>query len=285
MNSVRNANSRGARSFFRRFFRRFVTTVVQTYIQIRESDVSTLAGSLAFTTAVSIVPLLAVSLSVFTAFGGMDELLNKIQPFLLNNFVDASGAELSRLIRRSIERVHTRTLGVTGALGLLIASTKLFYDMERAVHRVWGFASPRKIWRQFIIYWLLMFLGPLALAIILGVLGSKDLAVVGAIPRSAVVIGFETIALVSIYKFVPSTYVSWKSAVLSGVVAGLAVAITQSSYATIMKSIFSTNKIYGGLAGFPLFLIWILILWWICLTGCAYCAVLEKRRLQRAGFA
>jgi membrane protein len=240
-----------------------------------------LAGSLAFSTAVSLIPLLAVSLSVFTAFGGLDSLLHKIEPFILHNLADASGAELSRTLRQAIERVHSRALGFGGAIGLLIASTKVFYDMERAVHRVWGLKSDRKIWRQFLIYWLLMFLGPLMLAVVLGVLGSKDLGLIGPLPRAMVLVGFEFIALLSIYKFVPSTYVSWTSSFASASVATLAVALAQAFYSTIMKTFFNTNKIYGSLASVPLFLVWILILWWICLTGVAYCAVLERRRIEQ----
>ncbi|RYZ66215.1 MAG: YihY/virulence factor BrkB family protein, partial [Proteobacteria bacterium] len=59
---------------------------------MKASDLSILAGSLAFSTVISLVPLLAVSLSVFTAFGGLDTLLHKIEPFILQNLVDASGA-------------------------------------------------------------------------------------------------------------------------------------------------------------------------------------------------
>ncbi len=263
---------------------RLLSTIIQTYVQIRTSDVSTLAGSLAFTTAVSLVPLLAVSLSVFTAFGGMESLLNKIEPFLLHNLVDASGAELSRSIRHMIDRVHSGALGATSAVGLMFASTKLFHDMEKAVHRVWGIASDRKMWRQFIIYWLLIFFGPLFLAILLGILGSKDLGLIGPTPRAVILLFFEFSALLGIYKFVPSTYVSWRSSLLSALCAVIAIGVVQSSYSTIMKTFLTTNKIYGSLASVPLFLIWILILWWVCLTGVAFCAVLERRRQGRESF-
>lgn len=263
------------------FWHRLQTTLLQTYEQIRKSDVSTLAGSLSFSTAVSLVPLLAVSLSVFTAFGGLESLLHKIEPFILHNLVDASGAELSRAIRGAIDRVQSGALGAGAVIGLLIASTKLFYDLENAVHRVWGLASDRLIWRQILIYWILMFIGPVLLAAILGLLGSKDVGLIGLLPRALIVLVFEFVALLSIYKFVPSTCVAWASALSSAFLATFAVGIAQAFYATIMKTFFNTNKIYGSLASVPLFLIWILLLWWIFLTGVAHCAVLEKRRLGR----
>lgn len=240
-----------------------------------------MATSLAYTTAVSLVPLLAVSLSIFTAFGGLESLLHKIEPFILQNLADASGAQLSKGVRIALDRVHSRALGMGGALGLMIASTKLFHDMEKAVHRVWGIPSTRKIWRQFLIYWILMFVGPILLAVVLGILGSKDLDLIGPHTRGPIVMVFEFFGLLAMYKAVPSVRVAWISALLSAVVATCALGLAQAFYSSIMRTFFSTNKIYGSFASIPLFLIWILVLWWICLTGCAYCAVLEKRRLAR----
>jgi membrane protein len=261
--------------------RRLQTTVLQTYEQIHKSDVSTLAGSLAFSTAVSLIPLLVVSLSVFTAFGGLESLLHKIQPFILSNLVDASGAELSKSIRGAIEHVHSKTLGVGGVVGLLIASTKLFYELEQAVQRVWGLKSRRKIWRQLLIYLVVMLIGPLLVAVVLGLLGSKDIGLIGPLPRAIILLTFEFITLFLIYKFVPSTFVPWIQACASAVLATVAVGLAQAFYSTSMTTFFNTNKIYGSLASVPLFLIWILILWWIFLTGVAYCAVLNKRSLER----
>ncbi|RYZ79070.1 MAG: YihY family inner membrane protein [Proteobacteria bacterium] len=250
----------------------------ETRRQMKESDLSILAGSLAFSTVISLVPLMAVSLSVFTAFGGMETLLHRIEPFILHNLVDASGAEISRGIRRSIARVHSGALGVGGAIGLLIASSKLFYDMERAVQRVWGIENDRRFWRRLVVYWILMFLGPLALAAILGLVGSKDVSRLAKIPRGTVVLIIEFIAIFAFYKVVPSTFVKIKAAFISAVVAVAAIGLAQAFYSTIMRTFLNVNKVYGSLASVPLFLIWLLVLWQICLTGVALCAVLNQGR-------
>ena len=243
---------------------------------MKASDLSILAGSLAFSTVISLVPLLAVSLSVFTAFGGLDTLLHKIEPFILQNLVDASGAEISRGIRRSIARVHSGALGLGGAIGLLIASSKLFYDMERAVQRVWGIDNDRRLWRQIFVYWILMFIGPLALAAFLGLVGSKDVSRLAGLPKGIIVLAIEFVAIFFFYKVVPSTHVRIKAAFISAVAATLAIGIAQSFYSTIMRTFLNVNKVYGSLASVPLFLIWLLVLWQICLTGVALCAVLSR---------
>lgn len=243
---------------------------------MKASDLSILAGSLAFSTVISLVPLLAVSLSVFTAFGGLDTLLHKIEPFIFRNLIDASGAELSKGIRRSIERVHSGALGVGGAIGLLIASSKLFYDMERAVQRVWGIENNRRFYRRLFAYWGLMFLGPLALAAVLGLVGSKDSSQLLRLPKGTILLAVEFIAIFAFYKIVPSIRVRVWAALVSAIVASVAIGIAQASYSTIMRTFLNVNKVYGSLASVPLFLIWLLVLWQICLTGVALCAVLSR---------
>lgn len=252
--------------------------IVAVWKQLLESDVQLLAGSLAFSTVISLVPLLAVSLSVFSAYGGMESLMKKIEPFILQNFVDASGAELAKGFRRAIQRVHSGTLGMTGAFFLFLASTKLFYDMETAVHRVWQLPSKRWFVQKLIIYWVVMFSGPFLLGFALAFLASKDLGTAQYFSKGAIITTLEFICLLAIYKFVPSCPVRWKSAFIAATIATACMRLTQLFYSQITKNILSYSKIYGSLASIPIFLLWVLILWWICLTGVAICAALDQRR-------
>lgn len=248
--------------------------------RMRESEVQILASSLAFGTVISLVPLLAVSLSVFSALGGFESLMKQIEPFLLQNLVEASGAEASRYIRKAIQRIHSGALGVGGVFGLLIVSTKLFHDMETAVQRVWALRSNRSIFRKVFAYWIVMFLGPLILAVALGLIGSKDLGLLQVIPKGAITLVFGFIAFLFLYKSVPACPVSWWAAGWSAMVATVGVGLAQTFYVQITRNILRYNKVYGSLASIPIFLIWILVLWWICLGGAALCATLEKRRLK-----
>lgn len=260
--------------------RRTASIVHATSIRIKAADVQFLAGSLSFTTAIAIVPLLAVSLSVFHAFGGFETLVERLEPFLLQNLVGGSGSEASRYIRSAVQRVRSDALGAGGVIGLLVAATKLFYDIEAVVQRIWRVTSARSFWGRLAVYWLIIFLGPLILAVALGVLGSKDLGLVKTFPKSALAIGFVFVSLLGIYKFIPACRVSWRYAVVSAALATGAVDLAQRFYAETIKNIFRYNKVYGSLASIPVFLIWVLVLWWVCLSGVALCATLEERGLR-----
>jgi membrane protein len=266
-------------------FRNLLKIVLLTWRQMRTSDVQLLTGSLAFSTVLSIVPLLAVSLSVFNALGGFESLMGKLEPYLLQNLVEGSGAEVSHAIRHALARIQSGALGLTGALGLFFVSTKLFHDVEEAVQRVWQIPSSRSLPWKLAIYWLVMFLGPLILAAILGLAGSRDLDLVKQLSKSTVGLGSLFVALVAIYKFVPDCKVAWRNALSGALAATIAVAVAQSFYGQITRKTFSYNQIYGSLASIPIFLIWILILWWICLAGVALTAVLEREQSAKAGLA
>lgn len=245
---------------------------------MRESDIQLLASSLAFATVISIVPLLAVSLSVFHAYGGFDVLFRQIEPFILQNIVSGSGAsEVSGALQSAIRRIHSGTLGVGGVIFLLVASTKLFHDMEMAVQRIWNLKTKRSLWKRLTVYWLTMFLGPLALAAALGALSSKNVLSGGIISRRLLTVMFEFLAFFAIYKLVPNTVVKIRYAFLSAVTATACVIGAQNIYTTITRKILSYNKVYGSLASVPIFLIWILVLWWICLAGVALTASLQNQ--------
>lgn len=280
------------KNFTRRFVQAAYTFIqtglailLATWRRMRCADVPILASSLAFTTVISLVPLLAVSLSVFKAYGGFANLMKYLEPFILENFVEASGAHVSRFISASVDRIESGALGVTGAVGLVLTSTKVFFDMETAVQRIWREAHDNFRWQRLLVYWAVMFFGPLVLAVGLGLIGSKGLGVIFFIPKKTVVIFCLFVAFYLINKFVPASQVRFKAAAISALFASFALGYAQVFYARFTVDVLRYSKIYGSLASIPIFLVWLLILWWISLASVALCAVLnseEWRTLETA---
>ena len=271
------ASRRGNFGFFRECWR----LGFAVWRQLRDADVQILAGSLAFATVMSLVPLLAVGLAVFSAFQGFEPLLNKLEPFLLRNIVDASGANFTQEIRAAVARVHAGALGVGGVLGLLVTSTKIFRDMETAVQRVWQLKTRHSLARRLATAWVLIFISPVVLAVILLVLTSHDLGLIYYLPRGSIADFLEFMSLVILYKFIPACKVHWRSAFISGLVSSVALILAHSFYAQVTVHTLRYNKIYGSVASIPIFLLWLLVLWWIVLIGVGLCAVIEREYLVR----
>lgn len=251
--------------------------ILKTWMRSYDADVSILAESLSFETVLSLVPLLAVGLSVFKAFGGFEALYKEVEPFILSNFVAASGTHAAQFIQDSIARIQTQTLGAAGAAGLLYTSTRLFMSVEKAVRQVYHERSTRISLRRVAGFWLLLFLGPLAFAVALGAIGSKNFGLLKILPHNALAFMATFVGFLMINRLLPVRQVSWRSAVIASGVAAVGIVLAQTFYASITTTFLRYSKIYGSLASIPIFLLWILVLWWICLGGVALCATLEEK--------
>ena len=63
----------------------------------------------------------------------------------------------------------------------------------------------------------------------------------------------------------------------AALLATVGLALAQEFYASAMRGLFRFSKVYGSLAGIPLFLLWIFLLWWIILLGATITAILQER--------
>lgn len=261
------------------FLQSILRNMVRTWRLMKKADVPLWAGSLSFSTVLSIVPLMAVTLGVFKELGGFEALMKRIEPFILSNFVEASGANVSLFIHDSIKRVQSGSIGTLGAVALLFTSTKLFLDVERAVQRIWEQTKKRAFLKRILVYWSVMFGGPLVLAIGLGVLSSKGLGLVRILPVKSISFAATFIGFLLINRFLPSSPVRWRSAVISSLLTAVGILMAQLFYARVTRDFLRYSAIYGSIASIPLFFLWLLVLWWIFLGGVALCAVLEKENL------
>jgi len=250
---------------------------LKTWKRTNEADVPILAESLSFETVLSLVPLLAVSLSVFKAFGGFDTLYKQLEPFIMSNFVEASGTHAAHFIQESIARIQSQALGLAGAAGLLYTSTRLFISVEKAVRQVWHERSTRISIRRVAIFWLLLFFGPLGLAITIGLIGSKDFGLLKLMPHNSLAFMATFVAFLMVNRLLPLRTVSWRSATIASFTAAVGIVLAQTFYAKVTTTFLRYSKIYGSIASIPIFLLWVLVLWWICLGGVALCATLEEK--------
>ncbi len=106
--------------------------------QLRDGEIQLVAAALAFSTALSIIPFLAVSLTAFQSFGGFEALYPKVESLILSNFKEVVGSDVSNFIRKAIARTQIETIGVMGVLILIFTSLRMVYDMETGLNRIWN---------------------------------------------------------------------------------------------------------------------------------------------------
>jgi membrane protein len=254
----------------------------------RDVRLSEVAGGLTFTTVLSLVPLLAVGLAVFSAFPLFADYRTAFERTLVTSFLPA---QISSTILRYLQEFSQQATRLTavGLAFLVVAALLMISTVDRVLNDIWQVRQRRPLAQRVLIYWALITVGPilvggsLALTSYLAALSGR---VVEQLPRGlhqildVVPFTIGGFAFAAMYVFVPNRPVHWRDALIGGF---LASALTEAA-----KSIFTAyiargtyQSIYGAFATLPVFLLWVYISWWVTLFGAAIAATLPMLRLTR----
>ena len=260
----------------------FVNTVRLIYVTVREfmnNELTLRAMSLVYTTLLSIVPLLAFSISLLKAFGVVD---NKLEPLLLNFLepLGPEGAQISSSILEFIGRINFGVLGVLGLLFLIYTSVSVINKIEDSLNIIWKVSRGRSLARRFSDYITILLIGPVLMVVALGAMATLEsntlvtkILAIEPVGTIVVIIGslipFFSVLLVFsfIYVLIPNTKVNIKSALLGGAVAGIAWHVTSWGFTISVAKSTKYAAIYSSLALLIIFMIWLYLNWLILLAG------------------
>jgi membrane protein len=252
----------------------FIARVLQMLLrELLGGQLNLRAMSLVYTTLLSLVPLLAVSLSVLKGFG----FHNQIEP-MLYNFLEPLGPEGAMVAERIMSFVGNAQVGVLGTVGvvfLIYTVIALLQKIEKAFNYVWQVEHLRPVVRRISNYLSVVLIGPVLLFI--ATILSSDIAqrLVAIKPFAAVVLSaggvlpyiLVWLAFTFIYIFMPNTRVEPSAALVGGVIAGIVWKITGWGFSVFIASSSKYAAIYSSFAIYVLLLIWLYMNWLILLVG------------------
>jgi len=257
----------------------YVRALIKRLIRdIQEGGLDYRAMSLVYTTLLSLAPLLAVSFSVLKAFG----VHNQMEPFLLE-LVDPLGEQGTEIVDRIIGFVNNIRVGVLGFVGfamLFYTVLSLLQKIEESFNYVWRAKKSRSFQRRFSDYLSVLLVGPVLVFAALGLTASMASTEVvriiisqepfgtlyyllGLILPYVLIIGAFTFA----YRFIPNTHVSFRSALIGGIVAGIGWRSAGWLFAEFVVNSTQYAAIYSSFAILIVFMIWIYVSWLILLIG------------------
>ena len=236
---------------------------------LREPYFGRLVASMTVMTTLSISPFLAILLSISKAYGQLGEYLERLRPVLLEFLATGVGNELIEGMNNAIANFRAQTLGSVAFGFLLVTSMRLIHEVDASVKTIWGEKSKRAWWGKLLIYGLVLFVGPLLLSVALGLMDYGALAAL----RKALGGGFLWLLVASglflIYYFGPVSRPTAVYAFASALITSGLLLAAQRAFTFSSKNLLRHNEIYGSLAILPLFLMWVMILWYIFLLGVA----------------
>ena len=133
--------------------------VWQLYQKTDRDRLTTVAGSLAYVSLLSLVPLVTVIfalLSIFPMFADMGE---KLKIFIFKNFVPAAGDTIQHYLEQFASNSSQMT--AVGIAGLFVTALLLIRAIDTAINDIWETQQRRSFVYSFAIYWMVLTLGPL----------------------------------------------------------------------------------------------------------------------------
>lgn len=246
--------------------------------EFQESILSIRATSLVYTTLLSLVPFLAVMLSVLKAFG----VHQQIQPILSQALepLGPKGAEITTNIVRFVDNLKVGVLGAVGLAGLFYTTYSLIEKIEEALNSIWRVDNGRPLGRKITDYLSVVLVGPVFVFSAFGLTASaqshwlvqtvmdiQPLGQVIVILTNLLPFFFMCFVFTFLYKFVPYTTVNLSSALVGGVTAGVFWQLAGMAFAAFVASSGRYSAIYSSFAVLILFLIWLYVGWLIVLAG------------------
>jgi len=233
------------------------------------------AAALSFTTILSIVPIVALLFFSVSTFISDSENQILIHNTLLNFFSPAAGQELlTKLITLAEQASKLRTFGLIALITTVLLGLN---TIDLTVNRIWNIQRCKRTLFKLALYLLALMMVPVLVGLSISVSTYffsiailKDTIIDSSL--HFLIVNFSPfiviwIAFTSIYKWVPNTKVSTKSAFLGGLIAAILFELAKIIFLMYIRYFPSYDLIYGAFAVLPLFCLWIYISWVIVLVG------------------
>jgi membrane protein len=250
---------------------------------------SQVSASLAFTTILSLVPMLTIGSILLSQFPAVINLRNAFQTWLLKNYFPGG---ISQQVFSYLNQFSAKAKGLTivGSLGLVITTILTMVVIERAFNEIWKVKERRPFLKKLIIYLAATVIGPILLG--LGIYLSSVLlgSASGWFPTLSAGFKFISTIIPSLlafivfalaYRILPYAQVAWRDAFVGAAFVAAAYEITKFGFAYFMTQAAFYKTVYGTFAIVPLMLIWIYITWWLTLAGAVIVANLPTIRQNR----
>ena len=246
------------------------------------------AGSLSYTSLLAIVPLVAVTLSVLTAFPAYSDAREAVSRFILHNLVP----EVGEVVETYVNQFASAAVQLTavGVVGLAVTAVLLLFTIEARFNFIWRVPTERPWLGRILAYWAILTLGPLLLGTSLS-LSSRaiewaDRAGLGvALARVAWLATFflGAAAFSALYLIIPNRSVRWRDGLTGGIVAAILFKLLQWGFGYYVTEFVSYQAVYGAIAALPIFLLWMYLIWVVVMFGAVIAAALPEWRAERFG--
>lgn len=252
--------------------------------RIADDEIDVLASSLSYTTIMSLIPVLAVLLSVFSLSPSFTTYRDEMMNYILNNMMPQVGGVLKDNIDSFVSNASKTT--AVGVITLIFIALALIRRIDITLNRIWHVKLNRSKVTTFSVYWTVLTLGPILLGA--SIVVSSSILASNYLGQSSAAIWLNTLGMkmlpcfltfvvfTLLFTAVPCTKVNFTHAVIGALFAALVQELLRQFFTYYIMNFTSYTLIYGAVAALPLLMVWTYINWYIVLLGAEISASLSS---------
>ncbi|WP_241968763.1 virulence factor BrkB family protein [Idiomarina tyrosinivorans] len=246
-------------------------------------QITVTAGHLAYVSLLSLVPLLVVTFTIFSAFPVFEGLRENIEQALFANLLPTSGEQLRSHLNQFVGNASKMT--AVGIGFLFVVAVMLISAIDKTLNRIFRNHRKRRFTVSFAIYWMILTLGPVligtglaATSYLISLSQYADAYVSGVRSTMLVIVPIVTsfAAFMLLYIMVPNRIVKIKYAAWGAGLAAILFELSKQGFSLYIKHFPTYQAIYGALATIPLLIVWIYLSWIVVLVGAELTISLEE---------
>jgi membrane protein len=252
------------------------------------------ANGLVYTTLLALIPAMALSFAILKAFGAHRDM----EPFLMEFFrpVGAAAPDIVHRLMQFAERVSGGLVGVVGLVLLLWTLVGTVKKVEDSLNFVFRVERARSIPRRVVEFVMLVTLGPLVVAMVIGLTklaidrvalatlqdfttAQRLLQALIRLAPFAIVTGLFT----AMYLVIPNTRVRFGPALAGALAAGITWTALGRAFTAMVLYTSRLELVYAGFAIVVAVFLWTYLGWLVLLTGAQLAFYLQNPNYLRLG--
>ena len=246
---------------------RLLNFIIRLFKEFKRDKCLIRASSLSYTSLLALVPLTALSFSLFTAFHTFSGVKESIQKSIINLLVPTSQDQFMIYIDQFLD--NSKTMGIIGLLLFAVTSIMLLNRISESFNSIWGSKNRRSFIGKFTSYSSVIVFGTLFIGTSF-TMTAPIRKFLDGFPEIQFIIRLLIVLTPSIFIFftfllmitaIPAGKVKFKSSLIGALTGTILWGLARGAFTEGASYVIRMSKIYGSLAVIPIFLFWLYLIW------------------------